>query len=292
MARTTNLKVAVLGSTGMLGSMVTRFLASQPEYKLATPPRFFLDATRTSLYEIKKILRGHNYVINCIGIIKPRINEQESDSVQCAIEVNSLFPHLLAAAAERVGCRVLQIATDCVYSGQTGSYTESSPHDALDVYGKTKSLGEVRSPAARHLRCSIIGPEGEGRPKDSLLEWFLSHPRGATVKGFTNHRWNGITTLAFAKICHGIMRDRLWKVLPAIQHVVPYNSVTKAELLSHFAYFYHREDASIGEVVAQTPVDRTLSTLVTALNEELWQAAGYGKPPCIQQMVEELVAYR
>ena len=43
-----------------------------------------------------------------------------------------------------------------------GVYVETDLHDALDVYGKTKSLGECQEPNVYHLRCSIIGPE----PKD------------------------------------------------------------------------------------------------------------------------------
>ena len=57
---------------------------------------------------------------------------------------------LLASSSflEQSNGPILQIATDCVYSGATGGYTESSSHDALDVYGKTKSLGEVALPTS------------------------------------------------------------------------------------------------------------------------------------------------
>lgn len=284
------MKVAILGSTGMLGSMVKRFLSQQSTYELTCPERRHLDAMDVTKFHLVDILAGHDYVINCIGIVKPRIDEQDWASVQRAIQVNSLFPRRLAAAAELTGCQVLQIATDCVYSGRIGSYDERAPHDAMDVYGKTKSLGEARSSSVHHLRCSIIGPENVGRPKDSLLEWFLGQPQGATVKGYTNHRWNGITTLAFAKLCHGIMKNSI--SLPRVQHIVPYNAVTKAELLSHFAYFYKRDDVSIGEVEAPVAVDRTLMTLNLPKSYELWQAAGYERPPYIQHMIEELVAYQ
>ena len=39
--------------------------------------------------------------------------------------------------------KVIQIATDCVFDGLKGNYTEDDKHNAIDVYGKTKSLGEV-----------------------------------------------------------------------------------------------------------------------------------------------------
>ncbi len=285
------MKVAILGSTGMLGSMVRRYLSEQPEYDISVIDRLSFDAEAPFLEPIlTDFLRGHDYAINCIGIIKPRIDESSPVSVERAIRINALFPHALARAAEVSNCRVLQIATDCVYSGHYGEYTETSPHDAEDVYGKTKSLGEVRSPTVHHLRCSIIGPEPEGRPKDSLLEWFLGQPAGSMLKGFTNHHWNGITTLAFAKICHVIMKKGI--EMPQVQHVVPRYSVTKAELLRFFASFYHREDVSIGGCEAATEVDRTLRTMDTSMNSMLWWAAGYGSRPYIQQMIEELAAYK
>jgi dTDP-4-dehydrorhamnose reductase len=288
------MKVAILGSTGMLGSMVRRYLSERPEYELTCPGRAEISAANIQIGTLRHILKDHKYVVNCIGIIKPRIDETGPISVEKAIRVNSLFPSLLAEAAEISGCHVLQIATDCVYSGtgtgmSAGKHDELSPHDPLDVYGKTKSLGEVVSPSVHHLRCSIVGPEQEGRPRDSLLEWFLGQPRGATVKGFNNHRWNGITTLAFARICHGIMSCRL--ALPPLQHIVPHNSVTKAELLSYFAHFYHRDDIVFDEVAAPIAVDRSLATVNPGVNNHLWRAAGYSHPPSIQQLIEEMADY-
>ena len=100
-----------------------------------------------------------NWIINCIGVIKPHIDEKVPSSIENAIKVNSEFPILLASAAKKIGAKVIQIATDCVYSGFQGSYIESDLHDATDVYGKTKSLGEVPASNVMHLRASIIGPE-------------------------------------------------------------------------------------------------------------------------------------
>ncbi len=293
-----SVKVAILGSTGMLGGMVARFLSQQPEYDLCVIDHrggeFPFDAAQVSVESLVYLLNGQDYIINCIGIIKPRIDEQNSCSVQRAVRVNALFPHMLAEVAERVGARVLQIATDCVYSGQgasAGSYFESSPHDPLDVYGKTKSLGEVRSPTVRHLRCSIVGPEqvDPPRPVCSLLQWFLAQPPSATVSGFTNHFWNGVTTLAFARLCHGIMSDeRNFPVLPPVQHVLPAYAIPKSELLRNFAHFYSRRDIRIEEKEAASRVDRTLATDHPEVNEGLWQAAGYPAPPTIREMVAEM----
>lgn len=284
------MKVAILGSTGMLGSMVRRVLAERPEYELVIIDRSAFpehDCALADFATLAFLLAGCQYAINCIGQIKPRIDEGSAKSVEQAVRVNSMFPHTLAAAAESVGCQVLQIATDCVYSGRDGWYSEGAAHDATDIYGKTKSLGEVISPAVTHLRCSIIGPELTGHL--SLLDWFLSQPAGSMLKGFNNHRWNGITTLHFARLCHGIMSQEI--ELPCKQHVIPRNAITKAELLSHFAYFYKRDDVRVGGINAPVAVDRTLVTSLPLVNSTLWQSAGYSEPPYIQQMIEELAAY-
>lgn len=276
----------------MLGSMVADVLAESEELSVTTtartpdPPAHGFDAERDSVAEL---LSGRDieWIVNAIGVIKPRIDESDPESVYHAIEVNSRFPYLLAKALEP-GQRVIQIATDCVYSGTTGGYDEDAPHDPTDVYGKTKSLGEAPCPDFLHLRCSIIGPErGEAR---SLLGWMLSQPRDAEVSGYTNHRWNGVTTLHFAKLCRAVILERVTG-LPCPLHVVPGDTVTKAELLELGLGAFGRSDVTVRPGPADTVVDRTLTTKHTAANRRLWEAAGCGgDPPSVAAMVSELAA--
>jgi dTDP-4-dehydrorhamnose reductase len=242
-----------------------------------------LDATVDTL-DAPPLFEEFDWVINCIGIIKPLIHDDNALEVEGAVRVNALFPHLLANWTGTRNVRVLQIATDCVFSGETGRYTEKDQHDALDVYGKTKSLGEVYAPHVHHLRCSIIGPEAK-EPK-SLMEWFLGQPQGASVNGFVNHRWNGVTTLHFGKLCAGIIKRGM--SLPHLQHVLPDGDVTKYEMLQHFARCYRRDDVTVRPTKAAKVIDRTLETTDQRLNRELWTMAGYAKPPSVPQMIEEL----
>lgn len=222
--------------------------------------------------------------MNCIGLIKHRIQDHQHDSTEQAIRVNALFPHILADAAQESGCRVLQIATDCVYSGAKGSYIESDPHDAIDVYGKSKSLGEVGALSMHHLRCSIIGRELKDHR--SLLDWFLGHPQGARVQGFSNHLWNGVTTLHFARICLGIIREGT--ALPHLCHVIPADVLHKGDLLKLVRRTFGREDLQVDLQPAPQAVDRSLATSNTALNRRIWAAAGYPAPPTLGDMVAEL----
>jgi len=299
------MKVIVLGASGMLGSMALDYLSSDPDIELAAAVRSrnlmqmlqprtgntawrLLDAEQCSVQEIAETLGDAEWAINAIGIIKHSIHDDNAAEIERAVLVNALFPHYLARAAEQTGCRVLQIATDCVYSGLKGHYSEKDEFDPLDVYGKTKSLGEVFSANVNHIRCSIIGPELKGHT--SLMDWFLRQPTGSLVNGYINHQWNGVTTLHFARICHGIMKNNL--KLPHMQHIIPNGAITKAELLQCFAREYRRQDITIKPFKASSNINRTLSTVNESINRQLWQAAGFKEPPSIRQMAAELAGYK
>jgi dTDP-4-dehydrorhamnose reductase len=297
----TKKEVIIMGATGMLGSMILDIFSRDEKVKLIATYRdgkllrslkrqypkvqfCKLDIEKASLKDIIKIIKGADWVINAIGITKPYIHDNNAEEIKRAIHVNAIFPHLLNQATQKTNSKIIQIATDCVFSGQKSHYIETNIHDATDVYGKTKSLGEVYADNFYNLRCSIIGRELNG--KNFLLDWLLDQPKGAKVNGFTNHKWNGITTLHFAKICLGIVKNTA--KMSHVQHIVPGNALSKADLLKLIAEVYNRKDIKLREVKAPTAVDRTLSTNNKKLNRQLWEYAGYVSPPTISKMVKEM----
>ena len=300
----TKKKVIILGATGMLGSMLLDRFALSKEIDLkvkATYRRpkeerkllkkqypqvsfYQFDVEKTRKEDVAELIKGCQWVINAIGVTKPHIHENNDKEIERAIIVNAFFPHLLAYAAKKTNSKVLQIATDCVYSGQKGRYTETDAHDCLDVYGKTKSLGEVKGDKYYHLRCSIIGSEQKGH--HFLLDWFLTQPKKARINGFINHQWNGITSLHFARICLGIVKKEI--ALPHLQHILPANRINKAELIKIIAKEFKRQDVIIRGKKAPVAIDRTLSTKNKRLNQRIWRLAGYPRPPTIAKMIKEL----
>lgn len=297
-------RVIVLGGSGMLGSMVVDQLARTAGFRVTATVRTealavecrrrvpgvnwqLFDAVGVGSCVPLSVLEGHDWVINAIGITKPLIHDDNAFEIERAVRINVVLPNVIGKWAQRSGARVLQIATDCVFSGSKGRYLEDDPHDALDVYGKTKSLGEVWQPDTHHLRCSVIGPE----PKEHkfLLDWFRLRQPSAKLSGYTNHRWNGITTLHFAKVCCGIISRGI--ALRHLQHVVPTGEITKYEMLQCFAKGYGRDDLVIAPAEAAYTIDRSLGTANEGLNLELWESAGYPRPPSVTQMIEELAAY-
>ena len=191
-------KVVVLGSTGMLGSAIGKYFQSKENYDTILTYRnnkvaygknnIWFDAIDSALQKFA----NSDYIINCIGVIKPFIEDNKEHSIY----LNSLFPYELSSFCKKENIRLIHITTDCVFSGMDGNYSESSIHDALDFYGKSKSLGEPDN--CMVLRTSIIGEELHNNV--SLIEWVKSM-KGQKVKGFTNHYWNGMTTNQYAKVC-------------------------------------------------------------------------------------------
>jgi len=201
------MRVFVLGHQGMLGHVVARYLAQQGCQVLTSALRYVALA-RDPLVETARD-SGCDWIVNCIGRTK-----QKSDNPVELFLTNSLLPLHLGLRLRPNQCLV-HASTDCVFSGRQGHYPVNGEQDAEDIYGLSKAIGEA---AARPHRCvvirtSIIGPElGGGH---GLLGWFLS--QSGEVNGYTNHLWNGITTLEWAKICFELMSGRLKTEDPVIQ---------------------------------------------------------------------------
>ena len=93
-------KVLVLGSTGMLGSQVMKTLKEKghdvkgtarnasPIWFETEPGQVEFDAYGDDVVRLIPMLDWSDYVINCIGVIKPFIN----DYMAASIRVNSIFP--------------------------------------------------------------------------------------------------------------------------------------------------------------------------------------------------------
>ena len=141
-----------------------------------------------------------NVVLNCIGITKRK--EIPQNPVP-SILLNAAFPHQLAALAAGVNAKLIHFSTDCVFDGRTGRYADDALTDAVDLYGRTKALGEITGRNVLTLRSSFIGREmGRGT---ELLEWFLS--QSGVVHGFKNAIYTGLTTPELCRVVEKLLVD-------------------------------------------------------------------------------------
>jgi dTDP-4-dehydrorhamnose reductase len=282
--------ILVLGGNGMLGHTVAGYLKDLYGQNILVTTRSGSPGTirfRIGFDDLSEVIQlaRPDVIINCIGKIKPEI-ESNSDGTVDAIKVNSIFPHDLRNFFDG---QIVQIATDCVFSGKTGDYTNFSLHDAEDVYGKTKSLGEVTAEKFLNIRCSIIGRELNA--KKSLVEWVLGQPEGTTLNGYMNHDWNGITTHAFASVVGGLIQNNFELVSDQPIHLIPNNKVTKHQLLKQISEKFGRTDLNILGVDAPISVNRTLKTTDESLNTQLWESSVFKEVPSIEVLLEKYVEW-
>ena len=70
-------------------------------YKIKNIKFIKFEIKKNYLNNLKKVVKDKDYIINCIGIIKPYINENSLTSIENAIKVNSNFPHILNSYKEK-----------------------------------------------------------------------------------------------------------------------------------------------------------------------------------------------
>ena len=285
-------KIAILGSTGMIGSGITQVLAKfdQNLYELNRTGIAVVKGNNHSKFAIEedisileKKLRGIDYVINATGVIRHKIIGNNPISVENAIKVNSDFPKSLTELSTILGFRVIQVATDCVYSGNKGNYSETDSFDPIDVYGQTKASGEISHPNLLNLRVSVVGREL--LTSVELLSWVLSHSNNASINGFSNHIWNGVTVLQLSKLINGIINNDYFT--PGTHHLIPSGKVSKYELIKLIADLGDRSDLTVDFASADIKVDRTLATNDINRNKTYWNLAGYTSIPTIEDMIAE-----
>jgi dTDP-4-dehydrorhamnose reductase len=242
-------KFLILGSGGMLGYGVSEYFKKNgfPVYALS---RKEYDVLSSDIKILEKKIIDADVIINCIGVIKPMIARYSELDV---MKINSIFPRNLSILCSKHNKKLIHIATDCVYSGKKGNYNELDLYDADDMYGISKNGGDIKD--CMTLRTSFIGPELVH--KRSLLEWVFSQ-KGNKANGFTNHLWNGVTTIYFAEIVKSILEKDLYE--RGIFHIFSPQPVTKYELLVLINDIFSL-NIEISEAESPEKTDRSLSSV-------------------------------
>ncbi len=194
-------KILVIGSSGMMGHVLVDFLIKSSNYDIFNLSKSLKINDDTIICDIldsnhfNQIIKevSPDIIINAAGIL---ISESKSNPIN-AILVNSCFPHKLVKIADKINSKIIHLSTDCVFDGSQGSYTENSKKTPIDIYGKTKDLGEIISKNHLTIRTSIIGPEIK-KNGTGLFLW-LQKNKNLELDGYTKSIWSGLTTLELSK---------------------------------------------------------------------------------------------
>jgi dTDP-4-dehydrorhamnose reductase len=258
------MKILVLGHTGMLGRTVVSYLQQEGV-------DVYTITARWGAVDFEKKIRNckPDFIINCIGIIpqkSPRASEYQV--------INVLLPRFL----ETLGIPVIHPSTDCEFNGRLEvgkTYTKQSVRDADDAYGKSKAdiSKEIETDFknTKIIRTSIIGHEATSNV--ALLDWFLS--QNGVTRGYTNHYWNGITTLQWAKQAYSLITN--WDSFPVLnQYAVATDS--KYNLLVKISKIYNKEiDIISFETIETVNKCLTSDTDLPTIEDQLRELRGFFK---------------
>lgn len=222
------MKMLVVGSAGMAGHIVEKYLAQQG-HTVSTVARtgatFNLDIEDTgrTIEFFSQIKNDFDFIINCVGLlVKDSIDRPDRAAV-----INSWFPHCIEQCISDSDTKLIHLSTDCVFDGSKGNYVETDIHTEMNFYGRSKSLGEVNNSKDITFRMSIIGPELKSNGT-GLMKWILSNNE-STINGWDNAIWNGITTLELAKCIEKYINN---PVIVGVYHLVNNdNHISKYDLL-------------------------------------------------------------
>jgi dTDP-4-dehydrorhamnose reductase len=278
-------KILILGATGMLGRTLFSFFHHHSDCDVRGTVRDLSRCVSMTTEQRTSIIDGvdafspdtwasaiawqPDVVINCIGIVKQ--SDAMQDPIQ-AITVNTLLPHQWAALCQKQGARFIHFSTDCVFLGTQGLYAEKDLTDAVDLYGRSKAMGEPKGDHVVTLRTSIIGHEC-GR-RQGLIDWFLSQK--GSVKGFDKAIFSGFPTIEIASIlCDYVLP---YEDLSGTFHVAS-EPINKFDLLTLVAKLYDHDIMIQRD--SQLVLDRSLSGNCFS------ETTGY-KPPVWQSLVSKM----
>lgn len=224
------MKYLVLGAGGMAGHIITNYLIEQGEDVEALERRnlnycktYNMDVTNFEQLKLLINTNNYDYIINCIGIL----NKAAEENKCAAILLNSYLPQYLSHITQNMKTRIIQMSTDCVFSGKRGHYTEFDNPDGETYYDKTKALGELNDEKNLTFRNSIIGPD-INKNGIGLFNWFMLQNKN--LEGYEKSIWTGVTTLTLAKAMHKASYEKL----TGLYNLVNNEITNKYELLNLF----------------------------------------------------------
>jgi dTDP-4-dehydrorhamnose reductase len=247
------MRITVVGSRGMAGHVIVKYLEQQG-HTVTAVDRTVLDIENDNVDQFFENLDA-DFVVNAIGLlVKDCIDRPDRAAV-----INSWWPQYCAHKLKDTNTRLIHLSTDCVFDGKRGNYFEADEHTETNSYGRSKSFGEVNNAKDITFRMSIIGPElknGTG-----LLNWVLTN-KDDELPGWDNAWWNGITTLQLAKCIDQYINN---PAITGVYHLVNNdNQIGKYDLLCKINEVY-----GLGKKIIRTQGPKTINKILVDTRQQV-----------------------
>lgn len=226
-------KALIIGSTGLLGSRLSRVLSNQYEltcthHKISPLPGFnSINVSLTSSPELEKLLSSNNFhlVINCAGLTNVEACESRPEA---AWQLNATLPYHLAILSQKYNFRLIHISTDHFFSEHRSPRSETEFMIPVNQYGYSKLAGEKFvlnfNDSATVIRTNFFGLSTLG--SHSLLDFLFSKlSSNENITGFEDVHFSplGVSTLAF------LISEIAKREIPGLINVAGSETVSKFE---------------------------------------------------------------
>jgi dTDP-4-dehydrorhamnose reductase len=205
------MRVAVIGSTGQLGTEVIAALQASSQYTSVSFARAEVDCTRLDSVQTALRLARPDVVVNCAAFVQ--VDDSE-DRVEEALRVNAIGARNVAQTCAELGALCAYVSTDFVFDGEKGvPYDERDCPRPINAYGASKLLGEhfVRQVAPQWLivrTASLFGRAGSRGKGGNFIETVLARARDGLPLRVVSDIWMSPT---YARDLAGALVDLLGK---------------------------------------------------------------------------------
>ncbi len=132
------MKIVLIGKNGQLGQEFQRILPALGE--LLALGRADLDVSDPHAVQKTLLELQPNLIINASAYTEVDLAETQ---IELATNINAIAPGIMAEAARKLNAVFIHYSTDYVFDGKNNiPYTETDPAKPLNVYGKSKLMGE------------------------------------------------------------------------------------------------------------------------------------------------------
>ena len=222
-------RVAVIGSSGQLGSELVSVLRRTGSYEVITLSH--ADVEVTDADSVRQALNSARaeVVVNSAAYV--RVDEAE-DHPEQALQVNTMGALYVARASRAVDALCVYISSDYVFDGRKGApYTEEDVPRPINVYGMSKLAGEllVQQAAGDWLivrSASLFGQTRSRGKGGNFVETILAKAQlGGPISVVHDVRMSPTYSLDLARGIERLLRGRMKGVI----HITNAGSATWCE---------------------------------------------------------------
>ncbi len=255
------MKLLLTGGTGLLGTSLTRslpetynttitYVKNAPQNKKISSIKMDLSDPR----EIKEVLKKTKPQIIIHAAAATDIEWCEKNPKE-AFSINSFATEIISKEADSLKAKVIYISTDFVFDGEKGNYNEEDMPNPLNVYGKTKLMGEeavLKYTNNLVIRTNIYGIDPLPT-KQSFASWVISSLRsGKEILTATDQIYNPI----FADQLSGYIFELIGKNQAGVWNIACLDKVNRYQFASLVSVIFGLDKNLIKQVKLQDLINK------------------------------------